>query len=176
MGDPKQTVRISSGNVALICEVGHGSMGVPDMNEQTLFGEALERTDPQVRAAFLDQACRGDPAIRERIERLLAQHQHAGAFLESPAAPPGETLDEPITERPGTDIGPYKLLEQVGEGGMGTVWMAQQTEPVKLGRGEADQAGHGLETGHRPLRSRAPGVGADGSPEYRPRARWRHDQ
>src|SRR5687768_175124 len=108
-------MRNSLSDVALICAVGRGPTGVPAMNEQTLFAEALERTDPQARAAFLDQACQSNPALRARIERLLAQHQHAGSFLE--AAPPTPTIDEPIRERPGTSIGPYKLLQQIGEGG-----------------------------------------------------------
>jgi hypothetical protein len=88
------------------------------MNEQTLFAEALERTDPRDRAAFLDQACQGDLALRARIERLLAQHEHAGDFLQSPPHAPQPTVDEPASERPGTVIGPYKLLEQIGEGGI----------------------------------------------------------
>src|SRR5262249_32111528 len=100
-------------------------------NEQTLFAEALERADLQDRAAFLDQACQGNPALRQRLERLLAQHQHAGSFLEASPAIPGPRIDEPIMERPGAVIGPYKLIEQMGEGGMGTVWMAQQTKPIK---------------------------------------------
>jgi serine/threonine protein kinase/Flp pilus assembly protein TadD len=124
-------VRIPRADVALIGEVGRGPTGVLHVNEQTLFAEALERTDPQERAAFLDQACQGDAALRQRIERLLAQHEHAGSFLEPPVQAPAATIDEPNTEQPGTVIGPYKLVEEIGEGGMGTVYMAQQTVPVK---------------------------------------------
>src|SRR5438309_7710058 len=100
------------------------------MNEQTLFAEALERTDPRDRAAFLDQVCHGDPTLRARIERLLAQHEHAGDFLESSPPSSSPTVDQLVTERQGSIIGPYKLLQQIGEGGMGTVYMAGQSEPV----------------------------------------------
>src|SRR5262249_52201860 len=124
-------MRISWSDVALACEGGRDPRGAPNVNEQTIFSEALERADPQERAAFLDQACQGVPALRERIERLLAQHEHAGGFLESAPVPFSATIDEPATERPGTVMGPYKLLQPIGEGGMGTVWRGQQTAPVK---------------------------------------------
>jgi serine/threonine protein kinase len=100
------------------------------VNEQTLFAEALERTDPQDRAAFLDEACQCDPALRGRLERLLAQHQRAGSFLESSPVTSAPTINEP-PETPGTVIGPYKLLEQIGEGGFGVVFMAEQMQPVR---------------------------------------------
>src|SRR5262245_33147981 len=100
------------------------------MQEQTLFIEALEREDPAERAAFLDRACAADPALRERIERLLQRHRQTGSFLDSPPSPLLVT-EEPIREGPGTLIGAYKLLQEIGEGGMGSVFMAEQTRPVQ---------------------------------------------
>jgi WD40 repeat protein/serine/threonine protein kinase len=80
--------------------------------------------------SHLDQACAGDEDLRGLVCALLGAHKDAGSFLESPA-PALATLDAPISERPGTAIGPYKLLDQIGEGGFGIVFMAEQTEPVR---------------------------------------------
>jgi hypothetical protein len=99
------------------------------MQEQSIFIEALEKQDPAERAALLDQACAGDTVLRQRIERLLAQYDRAGSFLETPASV--ATIDHAARERPGTVIGLYKLMEQIGEGGMGLVFVAEQQEPVR---------------------------------------------
>src|SRR5262245_60874664 len=110
------------------------------MQEQTIFIEAMEIADPAERAAFLDRACGDDQALRERVERLLRRHEQDDSFLNSPAVvagrtgayapdPGGQSAGPP--EGPGTVIGPYKLLQQIGEGGMGTVYMAEQAEPVR---------------------------------------------
>ena len=100
------------------------------MQEQTIFTEALEKENPVERAAFLDRVCAGDLALRQRIDRLLLRHQQGDSFLESPGPALTATVDEPIRD-PGTVIGPYKLLQPIGEGGMGTVYMAEQTAPVR---------------------------------------------
>src|SRR5262249_54538423 len=96
------------------------------MIEEELFHRALEKPTLAEQLAFLDQVCAGQPELRERVERLLRSHRHEDSFLQ-----PGVTTDQPVTETAGSVIGPYKLLEQIGEGGMGTVWMAEQTEPIQ---------------------------------------------
>src|SRR4029078_12393038 len=110
------------------------------MNEETLFHLACEKP-PDERAAFLDEACAGDASLRQRLEILLAAHDEPGSFLKSaarddgtgePAADAGRTVFQPrVQEGPGTVIGPYKTLQQIGERGMGVVCMAEQSRPVR---------------------------------------------
>jgi WD40 repeat protein/serine/threonine protein kinase len=101
------------------------------MQEQSIFVEALDKEDPAERAAFLARVCASDFALRQRIERLLQRHQQADDFLDTPASGQVGTVDQPLTERPGAVIGPYKLLQQIGEGGMGVVYMAEQQQPIR---------------------------------------------
>src|SRR5690349_13000297 len=106
------------------------------MTERDLFIAALQQEDPARRRAYLDEACARQPELRRPVEHLLRLHEGAGSFLENPAAESaatgtfrGAAEQRSSPEAPGAVIGPYKLIEQIGEGGMGTVWMAQQTEP-----------------------------------------------
>jgi serine/threonine protein kinase/tetratricopeptide (TPR) repeat protein len=127
---------------------------------KTIFSEALEQPDGPERAAYLDEACRGDVELRAQVEALLRDHQRIGRFLgtaagsirssvETDGREPGDPRSGDITRSegpdgcaadpalrpgagsPGVRIGPYKLVQPIGEGGMGTVWMAEQTRPVK---------------------------------------------
>src|SRR6266511_1423048 len=104
---------------------------------EELFAVALELTNPADRGALLDRECVGNRALRVEVESLLAAHEQASQFLENqPAAAVAETLavttgTVPVTEKPGDKIGRYKLLPQIGEGGCGVVYMAEQEEPVR---------------------------------------------
>jgi serine/threonine protein kinase len=130
------------------------------VNERSIFMAAVATEDPAQRSAYLDEACGGDAALRRRVEALLASHEGAGSFLgkavperlaeqlaaherpaetraEPPAAgegpAPGNATagPRPTAEGPGSRVGPYKLLREIGEGGMGTVYLAEQSEPVR---------------------------------------------
>jgi WD40 repeat protein/serine/threonine protein kinase/tetratricopeptide (TPR) repeat protein len=102
------------------------------MKEREIFDAALAIADPDERDAFLNRACNGDPGLKEHLERLLEMERRLGRFLESPESPPTMDLDSSrLAEGPGTIIGPYKLREQIGEGGMGVVYVAEQTHPVR---------------------------------------------
>jgi eukaryotic-like serine/threonine-protein kinase len=98
---------------------------------EAIFFAALDKGSPEERAAYLDEACAADAGLRRRLEKMLAAQAQAGSFLEQPARSLLASIDDPITERPGTVIGPYKLMEQIGEGGMGLVFVAEQQRPVR---------------------------------------------
>ena len=98
---------------------------------EEIFSAALERTSATERRAFLDGACGADNALRARVDTLLAAHEEARGFLDpatidAPSGPP-----EGLSEQTGASIGRYKLLQLIGEGGFGAVYMAEQQEPVQ---------------------------------------------
>jgi serine/threonine protein kinase/formylglycine-generating enzyme required for sulfatase activity len=110
---------------------------------EQIFSEALRLSSEDERGAYLERACGGDRELRQLVEKLLRAQPKAAAFLEQPFAQPGaelvpeapafgepSTFDPPMLEGPGTEIGVYKLQEQIGEGGFGVVFMAEQKEPI----------------------------------------------
>ncbi len=101
------------------------------MNELEIFEKASEIDDPDERRAYLDKACHGDDPLRQRFDALLRFHTDDNSFLNRPLVDLTEAWQDGLTEDVGSTIGPYKLLQQIGEGGMGVVYMAEQTEPIE---------------------------------------------
>src|SRR6266436_6708486 len=106
-------------------------MNEPQKPVGAIFDAAIE-LPPERRAAYVLAACAGEDLVRQRVEALLRAHDSAETFMASPAvAPRGETVVVKPSEQPGDRIGRYKLLQQIGEGGCGVVYMADQEEPVR---------------------------------------------
>ena len=108
----------------------------PASREQTVFAEALLQATHEARASYLTAACGADQALRRRVENLLRAAEIAGDFLEFPVSgrgPDTESTSRAIdpSEQPGDRIGRYRLLERIGEGGCGVVYMTEQEEPVR---------------------------------------------
>jgi serine/threonine protein kinase len=93
-----------------------------------IFSQAQVKASPAERERYLTEACQGQPELRQQVEALLGASDRAGDFLAETVKlhPPNA-----VTEGPGTVVGHYKLLQQIGEGGCGVVYMAEQEEPIR---------------------------------------------
>ena len=149
------------------------------INEKEIF-EVAAALRADERANYLNAACGDNLALRARIERLLMSYE-ASKVRHGDTTASFDAVAELARLKPeegGEMIGPYKLREQIGEGGFGTVWVADQERPVRrrvAGGAEDHQDGNGYQGGHRTLRAGAAGAGDDGASEHRQGVRRRRD-
>ena len=102
------------------------------IDEKAIFKVACCIESTEARDDYLNQVCGDNRDILSRVGTLLRMQEESPSFMESPLVGGDPTLDMgPVLERPGTQIGPYKLVQEIGEGGMGVVYMAVQKEPVR---------------------------------------------
>jgi WD40 repeat protein/serine/threonine protein kinase len=109
---------------------GGCSMNVSPNNAREIF-IAASKLAPELCDAYVNEACGSDETLRRRVQNLLIAHQAAGSFLEPAVAGLEVTTDEPVAECPGMMIGPYKLMEELGAGGFGLVFVAEQQQPIR---------------------------------------------
>ena len=106
----------------------------PKKSAEALFAAILDLPSAEDRDRALAEGCSGDDALAAEVRALLAAHEAAGDFMKATTPLPPEVQAELARLKPeeaGERIGPYKLLQQIGEGGFGTVWMAEQEQPVR---------------------------------------------
>ncbi len=104
-------------------------MAAMHLDEQQIFEVARKIESGAARDAYLQQVCGDDATLDRRVRALLQAYEAGASFLEPPVQ--AATIAPPVSERAGMQIGPYKLMEQIGEGGMGVVFVAEQHEPVR---------------------------------------------
>src|SRR6516162_9538205 len=104
----------------------------PD-HAKSIFLNALEIPAGEARQGYLDRTCGSDASLRAEVEELLDHHAQIPEACDASAVVGTVDMpaEAPVAGKAGTVIGPYRLLQQIGEGGMGTVYMAEQTEPVQ---------------------------------------------
>lgn len=106
-------------------------MKADQLDEKAIFQQACEIASCEDRRRYVEQACNHRHELKARVTRLLELHEASPSFLEVPALALTAASISGVSERPGTQIGPYTLIVQIGEGGMGVVYRAEQTEPVR---------------------------------------------
>jgi serine/threonine protein kinase len=106
-------------------------MNADSKSARSIFLAAVDEASGEDRTRYVEAVCDGDEDLRHEVLRLLHAHGHLNSFMQIPAAGPAPTVGLDPSERVGATIARYKLLEQIGEGGMGLVYVAEQSEPVR---------------------------------------------
>ena len=106
-------------------------MTAPKLDEAAIFNAARQIETPEARRQYVQEACGADLDLQRRVEDLLRAHEEQETFLNSPTREFRSLLDASADEGPDTSIGPYRLIHRIGQGGMGTVFLAEQTQPVQ---------------------------------------------
>jgi WD40 repeat protein/serine/threonine protein kinase len=106
-------------------------MSTHPMDEEAIFHAVCQKADTVEQQAYLDEVCGSDQGLRDGVEALLAAHHDIGVLDKPPVKVSVDVVRHPKTELPGTRIGPYQLIEPLGEGGFGVVYLAEQQEPIQ---------------------------------------------